>query len=77
MSMGWMQRIRESFTQNPLLWIIAALLALAEFGSYETGKDLVRLCELTGPHDVSVPRRFVRDAKQEIDNICIRHQPAD
>jgi hypothetical protein len=65
---------RESVIQNPFLWIVVALLVLAEVGSYRTESDLARVCELTGPHYVSVPNP--RTAKQEIENICIHHQPA-
>jgi hypothetical protein len=48
-------RMRDGFIKNPLAWILLALLALAEFGNYQNGRDLGRLRELTGPHNVSVP----------------------
>ena len=67
--------IRDGFIKNPFAWILAGLLIVAEFGNYQYGKDISRLCELTGPHDVSVPHPATTE--QEIDNICIGHEPAD
>jgi hypothetical protein len=65
-------RIRKGISENPLVWILAALLALAEYGSYQVSASLTRVCELLGPHDVSVA--VARTPREEIDNICINRQ---
>jgi hypothetical protein len=59
--------------ENPFAWLLLALLAFAEYGNYQRGRELVRVCELLGPHGVSVvvPLR----AREEIDNICIGRRP--
>lgn len=64
-----------SFQRNPVAWILFALLAFAEYRSYERSRQLDRVCELLGPHDVAVG--FPGTAKEEIDNICINRQPDD
>jgi hypothetical protein len=38
-------------------------------------QDLAKLCELTGPHDVSVPHPLT--TQQEITNICLKHESDD
>jgi hypothetical protein len=63
----------EAFFKNPIAWIVCALLALVVYGNYERGRDLDRVCELLGPHDVVVPSP--QTPRQEIDNICISRLP--
>jgi len=58
-----------------LALVLACLLALSIYGNYRTGRDLQRLCELIGPHDVGVA--VPRTPREEIDNICIDHEPED
>ena len=53
--------------------ILVFLLIVSVHGNWRTGSDLQRVCELLGPHDVSIDHP--RTAKQEIDNICIGHAP--
>jgi hypothetical protein len=55
--------------------ILGFLLALSVYGHYQTGSDLNRLCDLLGPHDVEM--LHPQTTKDEIDNICLRHAPAD
>jgi hypothetical protein len=64
-----LNRIRDGIIKNPVVWMLVALLAVAEHGNYERGRELTRVCELLGPHDVAVGTP--RTAKEEIDNICI------
>jgi hypothetical protein len=66
--MSFWGRIADGFLKNPVAWILLALLGLAEYGSYQRGNELERVCELTGPHDMSfaVPRT----PREEVDNIC-------
>jgi hypothetical protein len=57
------------------------LFAAAEYGNYQTGKDLARVCDSLGPHHVlDLHKPTAADpltARQEIDNICIRHEAED
>jgi hypothetical protein len=55
--------------------ILAAALAVAIFGNYKRGRELDRICDLTGPHDTmaAVPHT----ARYEIDDICINREPDD
>ena len=46
--------IREGFVNNPVAWILCALLGVAEYGNHQRGRDLDRVCELLGAHDVAV-----------------------
>ena len=71
-----MRMIRNSFMENPVAWILAGLLALAECGNYQNGSDLRRVCDLLGNHVISGPHHPVT-AKQEIDKICLDHEPPE
>jgi hypothetical protein len=68
-------KMREGFFKNPSAWLLLIVFAIAEYGNYQRGKELDRICELTGEHDVSVPTP--RTVRQEIDKICISRQPDD
>jgi hypothetical protein len=61
--------IVERFVKNPFVWILVVLLFATEYGSYQRWRELTRICDLLGPHDVSVAHPTT--APEEIDNICI------
>jgi hypothetical protein len=67
------QQISESFARNPATWVLFGLLVVAEWGNYETGRDLMRVCELIGSPVAFSPRP--RTTEQEINNICVSHEP--
>ena len=67
--------LRDGFLKNPIAWILCVLLGIAGHGNYQRGRDLDRICELLGPHDVAVASP--RTAREEIDNICISREPPD
>src|SRR5260221_13602323 len=69
--------LRWSITRNPIAWLLFGALLWCVWGNYEKGRDLDRLCELTGPHDVGLPAEYAKTARDKIDNICISHQPLD
>lgn len=60
--------IVDAFAKNSLAWILAGLLLVAVHGSYQRGKELRLICELTGPHDVSFGNPTT--PRQKIDTIC-------
>jgi hypothetical protein len=62
--------IKQSLYSDPLRWLLLALLVFSVYQNYREGDDLTRVCELTGPHDVSVPHPLT--VQQEITNICLR-----
>jgi hypothetical protein len=64
--------IKQSLNNDPVRWVLLALLILAVYGNYREGDDLAKVCELTGPHDVSVAHPLT--TQQEITNICLRHE---
>jgi hypothetical protein len=69
------QRLRKVLAEHLLAWILFALLAVAVYANYERGRELDRVCELIGPHDLSVT--VARTAREEINNICIKGDVAD
>jgi TPR repeat protein len=72
---AWFEKISEAFFKNPFAWILLVLLGVAEYGNYQRSEELDRVCELTGPHDVSVA--IARTPREEIDNICIGREPEE
>jgi hypothetical protein len=62
----WVQR-------HGLEIVLAVLLALAAHGNYQRGIALSEVCELIGRHDVQTERP--QTIQEEIDNICISHEP--
>jgi hypothetical protein len=72
---GVMDKIRQRALANPVAWFLFILLVVAEYGNYRHGKELTRVCELTGPHDVA--SRVPRNDREELDNICISRQSDD
>jgi len=69
------ERVRANFIANPLVWILCAALALAEYGNYQRGKELDLLCDLTGPHDMYYGKPVTN--RQRADNTCIARQSDD
>jgi hypothetical protein len=67
--------IKQSLYDDPLRWVLLALLIFAVYHNYRQGADLAKVCELTGPHDVSVPDPLT--TQQEITNICLKHESED
>ena len=61
--------------RNLLEAVLIALLAWALYGHYRTGQDLRRVCELIGPHDIAYFHPTT--APEEVDTICIDHQPEE
>jgi hypothetical protein len=57
--------------RDPVRWVLLALLIFAVYHSYRQGDDLAQVCELTGPHDVSVSHPAT--TQEEITNICLGH----
>ena len=68
-------KIRETVLANPTAWFLFILLVVAEYGNYRHGRELTRVCELTGPHDVA--SRAPKNDREELDTICINRQPDD
>jgi|HubBroStandDraft_4_1064222.scaffolds.fasta_scaffold798558_2 hypothetical protein len=56
-----------------LILLLGAVLAYLIYRHYSTGRDLQRICELIGPHVATETNPST--PQQEIDNICISHQP--
>jgi hypothetical protein len=63
--------LRDNFLKNVPAWIFFGLFVVAEVGNYNHGRTITKLCELTGSHDVGTGHP--RNAREEIDNICIAH----
>jgi hypothetical protein len=62
------QRIVAGLTRNPLAWLLLGAFLIASFKYFERDKQLERVCELTGPHDVMTSHP--RNGRDEVDNIC-------
>ena len=73
--MNLVEKMQEGFFKNPFAWLLLIAFIIAEYGNYQRGKELDRICELSGPHDVSVKKPTT--PREEIDNICISRQPDD
>lgn len=67
--------IRDRVLRNPAAWFFFALFLLAEYWNYEKGKQLDRVCELTGPHEAVVAKPTTD--REELGNICLSrgHDP--
>ena len=60
--MNFIDKIREGFFRNPIAWVLLGMFLIAEYGNYQRGRDLTRVCELTGAaHDTR---------KSELSTIC-------
>ena len=40
------QKIRDSLSANPVAWLLVGALLLCEWGNYQNGRDITRICEL-------------------------------
>lgn len=69
------ERFKESVLRNPFAWVLFGMFVIAEYGNWQRGVELSRVCDLLGEHDVSVSNP--RTARQEIDNICINRWSDD
>ena len=57
-----------SVKENPIAWILAVLLAIAEHGNYQRGRERDRLCQVSGLLDKEL--RLTIAARNEIGRIC-------
>jgi len=73
MKRGWLDNAQGGMVL--LACVLAVFLAAAVYRNFELGGQLDRVCELLGPHDVWIGSP--RTAREEIDDICIGHQPDD
>lgn len=67
--------LHESLSKNPLAWLLAIGLALAEYGNYHKGEDLHRICELLQERLPAGHSTNPRTPVQEIVKICSSHDP--
>jgi hypothetical protein len=70
--MNW---LLDKAVKNPIAWLFFALLVIAEYGNYNLGKDLHRMCDLLGEHNVSFEHPVT--PQEEIDTICLSHRADD
>jgi hypothetical protein len=68
-------KISAGFFKNPVAWVLLVFFIIAEYGNYQRGKELDRVCELSGPHDFSYSQP--KNDKEEIDTICVNRQSGD
>ena len=61
--MRQVQSIRESLIENPFASILLAALVIAEYGNYQRGRELARVCELLGPTTLPSPSRGRHEKK--------------
>jgi hypothetical protein len=59
--------------RNIIAWVVFFLFLYAEWANYENVKEIQKICDLLGEHNMwnghpTTPR-------QKIDNICIEHDP--
>ena len=73
--MGLHARLIASFSRNPVAWSLLAVFALAEYGNWQRGRELSRVCALV-PHGVA-SASHPRTAQEEIDRICAGREPVD
>ena len=73
--MGLHARLIASFSRNPVAWSLLAAFALAEYGNWQRGRELSRVCALV-PHEATYASR-PQTARQEIDKICAGREPVD
>ena len=71
--MGLHARLITSFSRNPVAWALVAAFALAEYGNWQRGRELSRVCALV-PHEATYASHQ-RTARQEIDKICAGREP--
>jgi len=74
-TMGLHARFIASLSRNPVAWSLLAAFALAEYGNWQRGRELSRVCALVR-HEATYASR-PRTARQEIDKICAGREPVD
>jgi hypothetical protein len=55
--------------QNYVSVVLCLLFVVAAYWNFRKGEEINRLCELIGPHFVSVD--YPRGKREELDSICI------
>ena len=73
--MGLWAWLQKSFVRSPAMWIWFVLFLVVAASNYSFGRDLERVCDLTGPHVLSLQGPLT--ARQKVDDICIEHAPPD
>lgn len=73
--MGLWTWLQKSFTRSPAAWIWFALFLVAAASNYTFGRNLERVCDLTGPHILSAQQP--QTVQQKVAAICIAHAPPD
>ena len=53
---------------SPMAWILLGLFALAEFGNWQMGNELRRVCELLHQGDFSISRSEL--VMEEVEAVC-------
>jgi hypothetical protein len=53
--------------------LLLGLLWVSVYVNYSLGRDLRRVCELTGPHDAVFGS--LRTPREEVGNICLHRDP--
>jgi hypothetical protein len=61
------QTIRDGLLKNPLAWLLLAAFLIAEYGNYQRGKELQRICDLL---EIDAAATAPGTAADEIANIC-------
>ncbi len=61
------QKVLNGIVKNPLVWILLAAFVIAEYGNYQRGKELHRVCDLLGLDPAVIAPGTAAD---EIANIC-------
>jgi hypothetical protein len=69
---GVSQTMRDGLLKNPLAWLLFAAFLIAEYGNYQRGKELQRICDLLEIDAAATTRGTAAD---EIANICARDNP--
>jgi hypothetical protein len=62
------ERLWEGLFANPFAWLLFAAFLIAAYGNWHLAKQLDRVCELWGEHDVVVDNPTTD--REELDNIC-------
>jgi hypothetical protein len=68
-------RFSQNLAKNPAVWILLGLFLIAEYGNWQRGAELTRLCDLLGNPDGLA--RHQTAAYREIVKICQSRQPDD
>jgi hypothetical protein len=66
--MGLHAKLVASFSNSPWAWVFFAAFVFAEYGNWQRGHDLTRVCALI-PHDIVTYGHPVTP-QQIVDHIC-------